>query len=133
MRFCSINIFSGEQVDGDRKKELTGLFRKDSDSVVDTYLKLLKYYDNANCISLNISCDEDTSEPFIEELAKGYPILHIPFDLDTYVQRLEAEKREFWLNTINDTIKYVCGLWKWEPSFFDALYNKCLIQLGKEE
>lgn len=86
MRFRSINIFSGEQHDGNRKKELTGMLRNDSECVVDAYLKSFKYYSNENCISLNISCDEDISELFVEDFVKGYPILHIPFDLESYVK-----------------------------------------------
>lgn len=44
MRFRSINIYSGEQHDGNRKKQITGLLRNDSDSVVNAYLKSFKYY-----------------------------------------------------------------------------------------
>lgn len=98
MRFRSINIFSGEQFDGNRKKELTQMLRKDSDCVVDAYLKSFKYYNNENCISLNISCDEDINKTYIEEFSRGYPILHIPFDLEGYVQIQECNTPEtcYW-------------------------------------
>ena len=133
MRFCSINIFSGEQFDGNRKKELTQVLRNDSDCVVDAYLKSFKYYDNTNCVSLNISCDEDINKAFIEEFSKGYPILHIPFDLNEYIKVQECNKNKFWLNVIYDSIKYVSNVWDWEQTFFDDVYNKCLIWLENEE
>lgn len=130
MRFCSINIFSGEQFDGNRKKELTKKLRNESNCVVEAYLKLFKYYNNENCISLNISCDEEIDKVFIEELAKGYPILHIPFDLNDYIKTQEHDKNKFWLGVVHDSIKYVCSIWNWEHSIFDDVYDKCLIQLS---
>lgn len=132
MRFRSINIFSGEQFDGNRKKELTHMLRKDSDCVVDAYPMSFSYYNNENCISLNISCDENISEAFIEDFVKGYPILHIPFDLDGYVQIQECDKQKFWLNVVYESIKYVSSIWDWKQSFFDDVYNKCLIRLDRE-
>lgn len=130
MRFHSINIFSGEQLDGNRKKELTGMLRKDSNYVIDSYLKSFIYYNNENCISLNISCDEGIDNAFIEEFSKGYPILHIPFSLDNYIQIRECDKNKFWIDIVYDSIKYVCSIWNWEQTFFDEVYNKCLIQIN---
>ena len=132
MRFRSINIFSGEQHNGNRKKEITCMVRNDSDRVVDAYLKSLKYHNNENCISLNISCDEEIKEPFIEEFAKGYPVLHIPFDLESYVRMQACDKNGFWLEVIYDAIKYVGNIWNWEQALFDDVYNKCINQLGNE-
>ncbi len=132
MRFCSINIYSGEHTDGNIKKELTKLLRNDSNIVVDAYLKSLKYYTNENCISLNISCDEDTEGCFLEEIAKGYPVLHIPFDLDGYVKLPESSKDEYWLTVIRNAIEYVCNIWNCERAFFDNVYLGCLNILDKE-
>ncbi len=132
MRFRSINIFSGEQHDGNRKKELTGMLQNDSERVVDTYLKSFKYYNNENCISLNISCDEDISESFVEDFVKGYPILHIPFDLESYVKIQACDRNKFWIKVVYDSIKYVSNIWNWEQAFFDDVYNKCIIQLDNE-
>lgn len=129
MRFCSINIFSGEQVDGNRKKELTKMFRNDSDRVVDAYLKSFKYYNNENCISLNISCDEEIDKVFIEQFLEGYPILHVPFNLNDYIKIKEKDKNAYWLGIVRNSIEYVCGIWSWERSFFEDVYSKCLIQL----
>ena len=126
MRFCSINIYSGEHKDGNRKKELTKLLRNDSDLVVDAYLKSFKYYTNEKCISLNISCDEETEECFLEEIAKGYPLLHIPFDLNSYVKIPESSKDEYWLTIIRNAIEYVCNIWNWDHTFFDNVYLRCL-------
>lgn len=126
MRFCSINIYSGEHTDGNRKKELTKLLRNDSNIVVDAYLKSLKYYTNENCISLNISCDEDTEECFLEEIAIGYPVLHIPFDLNSYVRIPESSKGKYWLTVVRNAIEYVCNIWNWERAFFDNVYFRCL-------
>ena len=108
------------------------MVRNDSDRVVDAYLKSLKYHNNENCISLNISCDEEIKEPFIEEFAKGYPVLHIPFDLESYVRMQACDKNGFWLEVIYDAIKYVGNIWNWEQALFDDVYNKCINQLGNE-
>ena len=101
------------------------MLRNDSDLVVDAYLKSFKYYINENCISLNISCDENTEECFLEEIAKGYPELHIPFDLDHYVQIPECKKSEYWLSVIQDSIKYVSNIWNWDYTFFDGVFTRC--------
>ena len=132
MRFCSLNIFSGEELDGDRKKELTKMLRNDSNCVVDAYLNSFKYYNNENCISLNISCDEELDRMFLKPSLDGYPVLHIPFDLDGYFQIKECEKNDFWLCVVRDSIKYVSSIWNWEQAFFDDVYNKCLIRLSNE-
>ena len=117
MRFRSINIYSGEQHDGNKKKQLTGLLRNDSDSVVNAYLKSFKYYNNEKCISLNISCDEDIIEPFVEDFVKDYPVLHIPFDLESYSKMKICDKHRFWLKVVYDSIKYVSDIWNWEQAF----------------
>lgn len=132
MRFRSINIFSGEQLDGNRKKTLTERFREDSDYVLNAYLKSFKYYNNDQCISLNISCDEDISEMFIEDFWNGYPVLHIPFDMEYYDKISEGERNKFWLNVICDSIKHVGDMWKWDLEFFDNVYKGCIISLGNE-
>lgn len=129
MRFRSINIFSGEKHDGNRKKELTKMMRNDSNRIVDAYLQSFKYYDNEKCISLNISCDENINEMYIEEFSKGYPILHISFDLEEYVQMRKCDKDKFWLSVVYDSVKYVSSIWNWEMPFFENVYNKCLIRL----
>lgn len=132
MRFCSINIHSGERHDGSRKKKLTGMLRDDSDCVVDAYLKSFKYYNNGHCISLNIACDEEIDKPFIEPFCEGYPILHIPFDLESY-QKIQADnKNDFWLKVVNDSIRYVSSVWGWDDVFFDDVYNKCVARLEIE-
>lgn len=132
MRFRSINIYSDEQHDGNRKKQITGLLRNDSDSVVNAYLKSFKYYNNGNCISLNISCDENILEPFIEDFVKGYPVLHIPFDMTTYSKIPINDKHRFWLKVIYDSIKYVSDIWNWEQAFFYDVYDKCVPEFHKE-
>ena len=129
MRFKSINVFSGEKSDGIRKKRITRMLREDSNKILDAYLMSFKYYNNSNCISLNISFDEDLNQKYIEPF-KGYPVLHIPFDLFAYTEMTESEKIDFWLSTIRDTIDYVVNVWDWDASFFDDVYNKCLIQLN---
>lgn len=132
MRFRSINIYSDEQHDGNRKKQITGLLRNDSDSVVNAYLKSFKDYNNGNCISLNISCDENILEPFIEDFVKGYPVLHIPFDMTTYSKIPINDKHRFWLKVIYDSIKYVSDIWNWEQAFFYDVYDKCVLEFHKE-
>jgi len=132
MRFCSINIYSGERHDGQRKKQLTKLLRHDSDRVLDAYLQCFKYYNNEKCISLNISCDEDISEWFIEEFAGGYPVLHIPFDLEAYSAIGEGDKSSFWLKTVYDCVRYVSEAWGWDNAFFDDVYERCAERLGSE-
>ena len=124
MRFCSINIYSGEEKDGDRKRKLTGMLRRDSDHVVDLYLQSFKYYNNDICISLNIECDEKIDTPFVEPkiLQKGYPVLHIPFDLNNYCAI--SDKSSHWMKVIRDSIDYVCELWDWDKSFFDDVYGR---------
>lgn len=130
MRFCSINIYSGETTDGDRKKALTGILRHDSDPVVNAYLQSFRYYDNEICISLNISCDETIDSMFIEDFAKGYPILHIPFNPDAYNQIAEQDKTSFWFNVICRCIAYVSGVWQWNQAFFEDVRQKCLLKLA---
>jgi hypothetical protein len=132
MRFCSINIYSGEDKDGDRKRKLTGMLRQDSDHVVDLYLKCFKYYNNDICISLNISCDENTDTPFVEPnmLQKGYPVLHIPIDLEKYFET--TDKSSYWEKTIFDAINYVCDLWNWDKTFFEDAYSR-FAQRRKEQ
>ncbi len=132
MRFCSINIFSGEQFDGNRKKTLTRMFREDSDYVVNAYLKSFKYYNNNQCISLNISCDEDIEEMFVEDLLRGYPVLHIPFDLECYRKIAESNKNEFWLKIVRDAVEHVGNQWNWDWMFFEDVYKKCIIRLDSD-
>ncbi len=129
MRFCSINIYSGESSDGNTKKALTKMLRHDSDPVVNAYLQSFKYYDNKICISLNISCDEAIDSMFIEEFAKGYPILHMPFDLDAYLQIAECERSDFWFDAVCQCIAYVGGVWHWDAAFFEDVRHKCLLRL----
>lgn len=126
MRFNSINIYSDEDLDGDRKKEITGMLRRDSDKVVDRYLNLLKYYNNDNCKSLNIACNEIIDEPYIQPFVDGYPILHYPFDISYYKTIDNNDLYIFWLDLINDAVKYVSEKWLWDYEFFEDIYNKML-------
>lgn len=132
MRFRSINIFSGEQLDGNRKKALTGMFREESDYIVNVYLKSFKYYNNDQCISLNISCDEEIEEMFVEDLWKGYPVLHIPFDLECYRKIAASNKNEFWLKVVHDAVEHVGNEWNWDLMFFEKVYKECIIRLSND-
>lgn len=100
--------------------------------MVKSYLKSFKYYNNDQCISLNISCDEDISEMFIEDFGNGYPVLHIPFDMEYYDKISGDERNKFWLNVIYDSIKHAGDVWNWDLEFFDNVYKGCIIRLGDE-
>ncbi len=58
MRFNSINIYSAYRGSEKETKEATCMIRERSEGVCEMYIRLLHYYDNANCKSLNIACDE---------------------------------------------------------------------------
>lgn len=122
MRFKSINIYSDEEKDGIKKKKITGMLRSDSNRIVDKYLVLLKYYDNDKCKSLNIACNEDINKIYLQDFAEGYPVLHYPFNLSEYEQ-LNFDKDKFWLDVINNSIKYVSKKWDWDYSVFEKIYN----------
>ena len=126
MRFNSINIYSDENKDGSRKKAITRMLRHDSDKVIDKYLELLKYYDNKHCKSLNIACNENIDEIYLQPFADGYPVLHYPFDL-SYYQTLDAESIDkYWLDIVHESIRFVADKWKWDFSIFEDIYNRVL-------
>lgn len=132
MRFDSINIYSDENQDGSRKKKITGMLRHDSDNVINTYLKLLKYYDNKQCKSLNVACNETIDEIYLQPFAKGYPIVHYPFDLSYYQSLREKEIERYWLDVIQESIRFVADKWDWDFSIFEDVYNKILPQPERE-
>lgn len=129
MRFNSINIFSDEAQDGQRKKEMTVRLRHDSDEIVDRYLKLLKYYDNEQCKSLNIACNEHIDEIYLEPFAKGYPIVHYPFDFFRYQGFDKEYIAQYWLDVIHDSICFAAGLWHWDFSRFEKIYEEMRLSM----
>ena len=122
MRFNSINIYSDEGKDGIKRKRITCMLRSDSNGIVDKYLALLKYYDNDKCKSLNIACNEDINKIYLQYFAEGYPVLHYPLNLSEY-EHLDSNKDKFWLDVINNSIKYVSRIWDWDYSVFEKIYN----------
>lgn len=124
MRFNSINIYSDESKNGNRKKEITCRLRHDSNKVVDKYLELLKYYDNKQCKSLNIACNENIDEIYLQSFADGYPIVHYPLDF-SYYQTLDEENiAQYWLNVIHTCIRFVADEWEWDFTIFEDIYDK---------
>lgn len=123
MRLKSINVFSGFTGDLQDTKNRTGQLRKDS-QIYFEFLKLLKYYNNENCKSLNMCCDENTKDFFVESIGNdGYPIVHIPFDYNEYKTIPEYVKNKYWLKKLDDTIQYLCELWDWDYETFSNVLN----------
>lgn len=124
MRFNSINIYSDENENGELKKEITIRLRLDSDNLVDKYLKLLKYYNNKQCKSLNIACNENINTIYLEQITDGYPIVHYPFDF-SYYQTLEEENiAPYWLDVIHESVCFIADKWGWDFSIFENIYGK---------
>ena len=42
------------------------------------------------------------------------------------------DNHRFWLKVIYDLIKYVSDIWNWEQTFFDDVYDKCVLEFHKE-
>lgn len=124
MRLNSINVFSDFIGDLQDTKNRTAQLRKDS-QIYFEFLKLLKYYNNGNCKSLNMCCDENTKDFFVESTGNdGYPIIHIPFDYNEYKTIPESVKNKYWLKKLDDTIQYLCKLWDWDYETFLNVFNK---------
>lgn len=124
MRFKYINIYSSYAGSSEKTKSLTRMFRNDSAHVSELYERLMKYYDNSCCKQLNIACDINSREYYVEDLSEGFPVVHIPFDLKIYKSLKGIEISRFWLKAISDTINYVGMLWGWNLDFFKSIPEK---------
>lgn len=133
MRFNSINIYSAYRGEESETKCITRLIRDDSAHVCDLYLRLLHYYDNNHCKSLNIACDENSKEIFLEKFYEGFPIVHIPFSLDDYKKLEGISISEYWLSVIIQAIEYVGNLWGWDLDFFESISLKVKNQFGADK
>lgn len=131
MRFNNINLYFGEPRVGARKKEITVLIRNESNRVCTGYLNVLNYYNNEQCKSLNISCDENINAIYVEPLWEGYPVLHYPFNFVQYLLLDSNENPLFWFKVIHESINYVGNLWGWDLQFFDKVYHKTCADLLK--
>lgn len=121
MRFNSINIYSAYRGSEKETKDATGMIRESCEGVCEMYIRLLHYYDNANCKSLNIACDESCEAPFLEHLMEGFPVVHVPFNLAEYRNMNPAVKGEFWLEIILKAIDYVGRQWDWDLKLFHEI------------
>lgn len=127
MRFNNIDICS------EYDHDLTEKIREESSPIIDMYLRLLKYYENAHCKKLNISCNEKAARPYISSRRNGYIRLHMPFCPGRFSSLPSSEKSLFYLELINSSILYLGVKWDWNLPYFDGIRRSILASNFKNQ
>lgn len=127
MRFNNIDICS------EYDHELTDMIRIESSHIIDMYLRLLKYYENAHCKKLNISCNEKAVHPCISSRRNGYIRLHMPFCPNRFSSLSPSQKSLFYLDLINSSISYLGMQWDWNLSYFTGIHRSILASNFKNQ